>query len=126
MPSGDQLRKMLDHWDFEKYADRFTGMEMSQMHRAATGDYNWMYDKRGNPRAGWIKLWTMKKCDIAKIDDISRWKRQEIKTNEERMAAGKKPINFGVRRFWIWTASISGLWGFMAIINAIGDALQGA
>ena len=53
--TGPELQAFLQRIDY--WSDTFTARELELMYRAEHGDFNWMYDKDGFPRSGYIKFW---------------------------------------------------------------------
>ena len=112
MWTGEELQYYLSNWDFT-YEGNFTGTERNQMYRASMGDYNWMYDKHDNPRAGWINLWNRRGDEIYNRYQKATQREERIQRREERggMSPGKM-IAYSFGAMWI-----IGLFGM--IIQAI-------
>ena len=93
MWTGEELAECLATWDYT-YKGNFTNKERDLMGRAAYGDYSWMYDKRGNPRAGWISMWNRRSPQIWEqhTKAIAKAERQERKA-ERKTERGKKRRN---------------------------------
>ena len=128
-PTGHEFQEILGGLDVFSWgigSPFFTAKDLTNMHRAQQGDFAWMYDKDGNPRAGWVRIWN----DYNKREFIQhqKYKAYHKRQREEKRAEKWAKIEenggqFSKRHPLITFLIFFALIGLM-IVGAVGQCIE--